>query len=247
MSDRIAVVPREQVAHLPNAYNPGGAARELFRLHDPEIIIYGGAGTGKTRASLELLNLCCEVYPKMRGLLLRRTRTVLTQTAMVTLEDEVIGPGQGVTFHNGKQEYRYPNGSVIVVGGLDDGESAQRVMSGQYDRIHVVECTEIGEKAWAALTTRLRNNRTPNQQIVGDCNPEPGSWIFKRGQRGDCVLLRSVHADNPSVTAQYLAILGKLRGQQARSLRDGEWGHAAGSVQRAAALFGLPERDRYGK
>jgi hypothetical protein len=245
MSDRVAFVPVASAPLVHNRYEPKGAARRLFALHDTEVILYGGAGTGKTRAHLELLNLCCELYPRMRGLVLRLTRSSLTQTALVTLQEEVIAPGQRVTFHHGQQEFRYPNGSVIVIGGLDDAESASKIMSGQYDRIHVVECTEVGERAWSSLTTRLRNHRMPYQQIVGCCNPAPGSWVFKRGERGDCVLLKSLHTDNPSVTPEYEAILKKLRGTLGRSLRDGEWGHAGGSVQALIGLLALPPEEEH--
>ncbi|MEO8288637.1 MAG: phage terminase large subunit [Chloroflexota bacterium] len=225
-------------------YEPRGAALEMFHSQETEIILYGGAGTGKTRAHLEKLNLCAEMYPRMRGLMLRSTRSALTETALVTYENEVLVPSQNVSMNGGQRrtKYEYPNGSVVVVGGLDDADNASSIMSGQYDQIHVIECTEIGEKAWTALTTRLRNNRMPYQQLIGCCNPTPNSWVFKRGKRGDCQLLHSRHSDNPTITPQYLEILRKLRGEQGRSLRDGQWGSAGGSVQRTKSLLGLPPR-----
>ncbi|MGA7730340.1 MAG: phage terminase large subunit [Chloroflexia bacterium] len=242
MSSRVAILPITQVP-AGRYYQPFGAARTMMHSRDTEIVIWGGAGTGKTRAHLEKLNLCAELYPRMRGLILRLERTTLTETALVTWEDEVLAPCQQVHPFGGRrvERYEYPNGSVVVVGGLDDPDSARKIMSGQYDRIHVIECTEIGEKAWMGLTSRLRNNRMPYQQIVGCCNPQPRSWVAKRAARGDCLFLESKHEDNPSITNQYREILLRLRGDVGRSLRDAEWDRKAGSVQRLPNLLSLPQ------
>lgn len=225
-------------------YRPYGAAREIFHNHDTEIVLFGAAGTGKTRAHLELLNLDMELYPGARGLLMRKTRTALTQTAMVTFERDVLAPAQRVTFHSTKQEYQYPNSSVVVVGGLDDPDQADKIMSGQYDRIHVVECTDIGEGAWMDLTTRLRNNRMPFQQIIGCCNKRPNSWVWRRGTRGELTLLESLLDDNPAVTNQYREILSKLRGQRSRILAEGSKLNA-GSVQSIGSIIDLPSTEDY--
>lgn len=43
-------------------YEPVGSARELLYSRDPEVCLVGPAGTGKTRANLEKLNLVCSKY-----------------------------------------------------------------------------------------------------------------------------------------------------------------------------------------
>lgn len=234
---RILVVPRVTIPAGAPIYEPRGASLDLFHCRADEVVIYGPAGTGKTRSLLEKLNLCAELYPNIRGLLVRKTRSALTQTAMVTFEDEVIHPGQGVAFHAGNQEYRYPNGSVVVVGGLDDPD---KVMSGQYDLIVAPECTQLSEDDWVALTSRLRNNRMPYQQLAGDCNPRRRHWLWKRHKRGDLLMFRSRHEDNPSVTGAYLNVLSKLRGARGQSLWLGEWGGAGEGVHYLDAVLAMP-------
>jgi len=59
-------------------YRPYGGNRELFRCRAPEILLSGPAGTGKTRANLELFNLLAMTYPGARLLMLRKTRRSLT-------------------------------------------------------------------------------------------------------------------------------------------------------------------------
>jgi phage terminase large subunit len=243
MNPNLIIVPTPEAKAMGESYQPHGAQRQLFAGHPPEIIVYGGTGTGKTRAHLELLNLRSVMYPRSRGLMLRLTRSSLAETGIVTMETEVIAPSQRVQFHGGERrtKYTYPNGSVIVVAGLDDPDSAQSIMSGQFNWIHVIECTQVGERAWSALSTRLRNPHSPYTQLVGCCNPSPDSWVTRRAARGDCVLVKTTHADNPTLTDEYLARLDKLKGDQARSYREGEWGRAGGSVQRMPNLVTLPK------
>jgi hypothetical protein len=53
------------------AYGPKGGARELFYLKDPEVLLAGPAGTGKSRAALEKLNFLALKYPGFRGLIVK--------------------------------------------------------------------------------------------------------------------------------------------------------------------------------
>jgi hypothetical protein len=112
-------------------YAPRGAARQLRETDASEVVLSGPAGTGKTRGCLQWLHRLALDHPRSRGLITRRTRHALTQTALVTFDDEVRPAQDGVAWHATKQQYRYPNGSVVVVGGMDD--DGQKVFSGQYD------------------------------------------------------------------------------------------------------------------
>ena len=58
-------------------------------------------------------------YKGARALMVRKTRTSLTQSAMVTFDKFVIPENDSVTWRTGEQEYRYVNGSVVVIGGMD--------------------------------------------------------------------------------------------------------------------------------
>src|SRR5262245_66318299 len=96
------------------AYEPRGAALDLFYDRAPEIVVSGPAGTGKSRACLEKLHLCASKYAKMRGLIIRKTRESLSEAALVTYEDKVLPEGSAVALgpkRNFRQVYRYANGS----------------------------------------------------------------------------------------------------------------------------------------
>jgi PBSX family phage terminase large subunit len=237
-----------------DVYTPQGAARELFACREPEVLIEGPAGTGKTLACLAKLHACLSKYPRMRALIARKTRESLTESALVEYEARVL-VGRNAHIAAGpdrarRQRYTYPNGSVLVVGGLN---KASRFMSAQYDLIYVPEATELDEDDWERLTTRNRNGVLPYQQLIGDCNPDrPTHWLNQRAVRGGVARLLSRHEDNPAVTPEYLATLDKLTGVRHQRLRRGVWAGAEGAVydQYDPAIhlidrFEIPERWRH--
>jgi len=226
-------------------YQPRGAALDLFARQDPEILVSGPAGTGKSRAVLEKINAMALENPGMRGLMLRKTGVSFTSSGLVTWKRDVIPElieVGAVEYYGGSREepaqYRYANGSTIVLGGMD---KASKIMSTEYDVIFVQEATELTLDDWESLTTRLRNGVVSFQQIIGDANPaEDTHWLKKRCDADNTAILHSRHEDNPilydddgeltAVGAAYIAKLDALTGVRHRRLRDGEWSSAEGVV-----------------
>jgi phage terminase large subunit len=224
------------------AYLPCGAAWKLWWSQDQEVLISGPAGTGKSRGCLEKLHFLASKYAKMRGLIVRKTRASLTESALVTFEEKVVPVNHPILQGAGRahrQAYRYPNGSILVLGGLD---KASRIMSTDYDVIFVQEAIELAENDWEALTTRLRNGIVPYQQIIADTNPDtPTHWLKRRCDTGKALLLESRHEDNPllwnrnknqwtEVGRTYIAKLDALTGPRKLRLRYGRWVQAEGVV-----------------
>jgi phage terminase large subunit len=219
-------------------YEPHGRIRDLWAYRGREVLVAGPAGTGKSRGALEKLDNLARLYPGMRGLIARKLRTTLTQTALVTFDEKVLGKPQAqAMFHHGDQEYRYPNRSVIAVAGLDDPE---KVKSSDYDVVYVQEATELEEDDWAMLIRGLRNGVMPYQQLMADCNPSfPGHWLKMRCDEGACRLIESRHEDNPALWdhaagrwtdfgREYIAGLDSLKGYLYQRLRLGQWVAAEG-------------------
>lgn len=215
-------------------YKRYGAAITAWRSRRREVVLAGPAGTGKSRVCLEKLHYCADKYAGMRGLIVRKTRKSITQAAIVTYEQKVLPEGvlgKTILWRTQEQEYRYPNGSIIAVAGLDD---PSKVMSSEWDMIYPQEATELTEDDWGALTTRIRNGVMPYQQILGDCNPTyPTHWLKMRAERGELLMLESRHEDNPTVTPEYLAALDALPGVLRLRLRYGQWAAAEGMVYEA--------------
>lgn len=221
-----------------------GANWAALTSDDPEVLLAGPAGTGKSVVMLWKVRHIAETYPGARILICRKTRASLTETALVTWEAQVLEPGHAVltkhpTLRRVRQSYRFPNGSEVVVAGMDKPE---KVLSAEYDVIYCQEATELTLTDWETLGSRLRNGKTPRQQMLADCNPTtPTHWLYKRHQAGQLTLLTSTHRDNPRFydipakdwTAdgkEYLARLARLTGVRRKRFLDGLWVAAEGLV-----------------
>jgi PBSX family phage terminase large subunit len=234
MPATLQVQRAEEARQEEKPYVPSGAALELFGTKAREVLVAGPAGTGKSRACLEKLNLVAMQRP-IRAAIVRKTRKSLTQSAMSTFEEKVLPSKTAVKFHEGDQEYRYPGGARIMVAGLDD---AEKIGSTEFDLVYVQEATELEADDWGMLLRGLRNNTLSYQQIMADCNPTyPTHWLKVRCNDGLCTLLESRHEDNPLLWdgsgwtefgASYLGTLDSLQGYLYRRLRLGQWVAAEG-------------------
>lgn len=230
----------EEAPPYTNPYQPFGGAKELMYAREDEIIFEGPVGTGKTRGVLEKIHLLLEKYPGARGLLVRKTRESLTQSAMVTFEQWVLPRNYAqVHWRTTEQEYRYSNGSKLVVGGMD---KSSRIMSTEYDIIFVPEVTELSEGEFEDLTTRARNGVIPYNQVIGDCNPGPSRhWVKRRWEEEKARRIHSNHQDNPRLWnhaigdwteagKSYIRKLERLSGVRRKRLYLGLWVSAEGLV-----------------
>ena len=222
------------------AYEPLGAAEALLYSQDREVLIEGPAGTGKTRAIIEKCHVLCDTIPGVRVLWVRATRASMTESVLVTFEERVLPPGSPIKSgarRFSRHSYRYPNGSEIIVGGLDN---VDRIMSTEYDIICVFEATEIRLNDWEKLLTRGRNWKVSYQQQIADCNPShQRHWLIMRARSGQMRHLQSRHSDNPALTQNYLADLANnLTGHRRARLYEGLWVAAEGLVYpRAETCF----------
>jgi len=226
------------VADIEETYRPYGGNSQLFTSKQPELILSGPAGTGKSRANLEYLNYWAMNYPGARLLMVRKTRRSLGESGMVTFEQKVLHPAQGVRFYHSAQQYRYPNGSILAVGGLD---KPSKIMSTDWDIIYAQEATELEEDDWETCTIRLRWGGLPIQQMIGDCNPAQSThWILQRARDSKTEMYETRHEDNPMLFnrdgtmtpegERYLSKLDNLTGVRYARYRLGLWVSAEGMV-----------------
>ena len=210
-----------------------GANAAAIRCRATEVCLHGPAGTGKSWAWLYKVHRACLKWPGMRALVVRKTRESLTESALVTFEDKILHPYWRDRIARNcqrrvRQSYRYPNGSTIVVGGLD---KPSKVMSTEFDLVYVQEAVELHENDWESLSSRLRNGVMPYQQIASDTNPDaPTHWLKARMDAGRTLGIESRHEDNPACTPEYLARLDALTGVRYLRLRKGIWAGAEGMV-----------------
>lgn len=222
-----------------------GAVLTAFFSRQREIIISGPAGTGKSRGLLEKWHYLCQRIKGLRVLFLRKVREDMNESLLATFENDVLGEGHYLLTgarRESRKIYHYSNGSEIIVAGFTQNTKNNRakVMSTDYDAIYVQEATELTAEEWEKLTTRLRHNRLPYQQLSGDCNPDsPLHWIWSRQLSGKVQFLNSRHEDNPKLHdgttwtregIEYRAVLSQLTGHTKDRLYGGKWVQASGLV-----------------
>lgn len=225
-------------------FEPRGAVLELFRSDHREVCLSGAAGSGKTVGALMYVHLMCLNNPGVRALIVRKTHTSLTASTLVTFREKVAAEAlaeRAVHFYGGSAQepaaYRYDNGSVIVVGGLD---KSSRILSTEYDLVFVDEATETTEEDLDTIVTRLRHGTTRRQRLICATNPgAPTHHLKTRCGMGRMTMLYSTHEDNPRMYSggawtpygqDYLDRLESLTGVRYERMRWGRWAAAEGLV-----------------
>lgn len=228
-------------ATSPRLYGP---AAEFWAYKGHEAILSGPFETGKTYGALLKLHALMTKYPNCRALMTRKTYKSLVSSAVVTYEkllpvspDDVDCPVRKIGGTMPRQ-YIYPNGSVIVVAGLDN---ASKELSAEYDYIYINQSEEITLATWETLVGRCtgRAGNAPYPQIFGDCNPgPPNHWILTRQS---LKLFTQLHRHNPMLYNQRtgditeqgkrsMGILNSLTGMRKKRGVLGLWVAAEGQV-----------------
>lgn len=221
-----------------------GAAQELQTTTDHEVIIAGPYDTGKTIGALYKLHNLLMKHKNARALMARKTLKSLLQSAVVTYEHKILPHPPGnqlcpVKRFGGEQPrwYDYPNGSRLVLGGMDKPD---KFLSSEWDYIYINQAEELALDDWEKLVARAsgRAGNVPAPLVFADCNPSyPHHWIL---QRKTLCLLASRHEDNPDLfTAdgeltpqgeRRMAVLDGLTGLRYQRGRLGKWAGAEGMV-----------------
>lgn len=203
-----------------------GANAEAFNSTDPEVILSGPAGCGKTFAILYKLQDLCFEFPDLRIAVVRKTRVSMNDSTLETFETEIY-PRRYLIANDldrkSRTQYDYPEGSEIHVFGMD---SPDKLLGSRWDLIYVNECTELTEEEWGILRSRLLRHKAPFNQLIGDCNPAKKGeehWVWKRHLSKSVVLLFSDHNLNPTVTEADIQGLSTLRGDLKRRFFEGSW------------------------
>jgi phage terminase large subunit len=170
-------------------------------------------------------------YPGMRALVVRKTRTSLTETVLATLEDKVLPEGHHLldgADRSQRAHYEWANGSRWIVGGLD---KPSKLFSGEFDIVYLAEAIEATQEEATSLLRALRSNVMPYQQLIMDTNPGAQfHWLKRWADDGKLRRFRTRHSDNPYLTDAYLAGLQRMEGALYQRMYLGNWVGAEGTV-----------------
>ena len=236
---------RQVPSGTPGALELYGAAQELWDYQGPEAIIAGPYETGKTYSALLKLHYILSFNPDIRALMVRGVYKALLTSAWRTYADKILPYPP----HDKRCPVRvvggtkpsmvvYPNGSLLLIGGLD---LSSNLLSSEYDYVYVNQAEEVTLDTWETLirctTGRAGNTEWP--QLFADCNPDTEHhWIVNRPA---CEVFYSVHEDNPVLFdhrknqwtdqgLQTLTRLDSMTGMRYKRGRLGLWCSGEGMV-----------------
>jgi hypothetical protein len=186
------VLPNESTFENASAITLGASYHLALRNHDPFQLWEGRRGTSKSVSQLIFIILRARQYPGTHWLLTRSTHTLLADSILRTLEEQVL-PIMGIArpaasrFH--VQEYPIGNGSFLIPRGLD---VLTRSQSAEYSGAYLSEAVEIAtQEEVESLQGSLREEGPPFHQLILDCNPwAPMHWLNQIAEPVDDSLRR---------------------------------------------------------
>ena len=203
---------------------------EFLHAIEPEVLLSGSAGSGKTRAlCLKAVMQAC--IPGNVAILARKWLVNLKSTTLRTLlewegdKPPVLPLG---TYRHNRSEKRihiYGGGDILYIGVGDD---ITRIRSLAAGIICVDEMVELQEEEWLELKLRARIS-VGCGQIVGATNPgDTSHWGYNRfinpnHNNPDTRVIYSLAKDNYHLPLHAQKALLQLKGTIGERMRDGLW------------------------
>jgi len=216
---------------------------EIFQSTDRDLLVYGGAGAGKSYSIADKLLLQGIINPHERQkiVVVRKTLASLRKATLDIIERRAEALKRPFRLDRSSWTARCGNQTWIFTG-INNREDYQKIKSlTDVNFIWANELTELREYDYRELSLRLRGEKSTGKygyrQLISDFNPiGKTSWIYERfWQRlpDSALKLRYTVLDNPWADPGYV---NQLR----RSAEDdknfhkiyflGEWGELLGVI-----------------
>ena len=199
------------------------------------LLAHGGAGSGKSSFAAEKLHALLLRYPGATGLVVRKFSSSVPRSCGFMLQTAICGYAQ---FNSQKRMWAYPNGSILLYGGLADEKQREALksigLSGGVDFIWIEEANALSLEDYQVLMTRLRGKAAGWCQVILTCNPDhKNHWINQtiiESKPDNADIFWANPQDNPSLSPEYLATLDGLTGIARDRYWLGRWVSAEGMV-----------------
>lgn len=219
------MLPTEVHLHINEAYLPALESRHRY------LVLYGGAGSGKSHFAAQKLILRLLERRGHRILVVRKVARTIRHSCFRLLKDLIVTSGlrRLFSFNETEMTIRCVNGSEIVTSGLDDTEKLKSIAG--ITSIWIEEATELEPEEFEQVDLRLRGESPDYRQIILTFNPiSKEHWLKARfvdlpGE--DVAVFRTTYRDNAFIDPDYVKVLESLRDKDPHFWRVyalGEWG-----------------------
>jgi phage terminase large subunit len=208
---------------INDAYIP--AFQDTHRI----LLLYGGAGAGKSYAGVQKTIVYGLLNRGKKILYVRKTLPSLKLTTKAIFEN--LMSKYNLKYHLNKSDLTGTfNRNTIIFKSIDDPEKIKSITD--VDMILIEELTELKENEFRQLNLRLRGERTSSyRQIIGIFNPIAKShWLYKKffaRKQPDVSSYKFTYKDNKFIDPEYVKVLERLKDVDENSYKVyalGEWG-----------------------
>lgn len=178
-----------------------------------EIVVYGGAGSGKSYTVAQFLIIEKLLSNRNKRLLVTRKYNPSLRVTTWQLVHEILNELEIPYMENKtEQVLQLPRRNEIYFRGLDD---AEKIKSSEFNYIWMEEATEFSFEDYLQLKLRLRRATTSVNQMFLTFNPVAG-WTQKQffeQESDDIAILHTTYIDNPFLDSEYTKMLEYLKEQ----------------------------------
>lgn len=179
------------------------------------VVLYGGAGSGKSVFCVQKLILKLLKYPKRTLLVVRKISNTLRDSIFEEFRQQLAKFGilDHCTVREATMTIHLPNKAKILFKGIDDPEKIKSISA--IDDIMIEEATELTYDDFTQLNLRMRS-KANNQQVHLCFNPvSKSNWCyihwFREGTPPDSVVLKTTWLDNKFLPQGYIDALNDMK------------------------------------
>ena len=221
----------------------------LFDNQDRYLILYGGAGAGKSHWSCQKILIRIMEEKESRILIIRKVARTLRRSVFQLFQDYISKWGLSSLFKINKSDMdiKCINGNIIYFAGVDDPEKLKSIE--KVTSIWIEEATELNLNDFNIIDRSLRGEYKSYKQIILTYNPiSVLSWTNKRffeGIQKNTTILKTTYKDNRFIDEKYKAILESYTGNARTVYTLGEYGKLEHAVYSNWDIIdNFPETDK---
>jgi len=207
----------------------------LLENQDRYLIMYGGAGAGKSHFAAQKILIRIIVGMKRgirhRFLALRKTQPAVRKSVFALFNYYIYewGLQDFVRVNRSDMSFHFIGGSEILCGGLDEAEKLKSIEG--VTSVWLEETTEFKRKDFTQIDLRLRGKTSSYKQIILSFNPiGKFSWLYNRffeKSTDKTKIVQTTYRDNRFIDKEYIEILEGLKNEDETTYEIydlGKWG-----------------------
>jgi len=206
----------------------------LFNNRDRYLVLYGGAGGGKSWFVCEKIIIRTLKEKGNRFLVIRKVARTLRRSVFQLFRDYIIRWGLTSLFTVNKTDMTIEckNGNIIYFAGVDDPEKLKSIEG--ITSIWIEEATELNLEDFEEIDRRLRGKNVNYKQIILTYNPILNTnWTYKRffeGSNKNTTIVRTTYKDNKFIDENYKQLLEGYKGNTRTVYTLGHYGQLENAI-----------------